>query len=156
MIYRTLKFEVLYDVGTAGAPDWKREAVAEMLCTPEFGVTSVKTVTDVELALDPLKVSLLQSTGTFDKIGREIFHADILADEKAGEIYQVIFAEGCFYLSRNEAIYPLENERVMKLKVIGDSIRNEKLLMPEKPVDQLMEESKGRKILPPIVSLKKK
>lgn len=156
MIYRTIKFEVLYDVGTAGAPEWKREAVAEMLCVPQFGVTSVKTVTDVEVALDPLKVSLLQSTGAFDKIGREIFHADILADEIAGEIYQVIFAEGSFYLSKGEAIYPLENERVMKLKVVGDAIRDEKLLVPDKPIDEIMEESKGRKILPPLVNLKKK
>ena len=154
MIYRQIKFEVMYDVGTAGAPEWKREAVAEMLCNPAFGVTSVKTVTDVEIALDPMKVSLLQSTGSFDMKGAEIYHAHLLIDAE-GDIWQVIYANAAFMLNKGETLKQLDDIFCSTLTIIGDAITGEKLIAPEN-VDELMEASKGRRIQPPIVKLKKK
>lgn len=154
MIYRQLKFEVVYDVGEVGRPIWKREPVAEMLCAPEFGVTSVKTISDVELALDPLKVSLLQSIGMYDKEGSEIFHAHVLVeDEKTA--FQVVFANGCFYLNRAEELIVATDEVCRKLKIVGDIFGEYDLVDPQDAEKKVLE-SKERKILPPLVNLKKK
>lgn len=153
MIYRIVKLEVMYDVGSAGVPDWKREAIEELLSSPQFGITSVKTITGVEMAVDPMKVSLLQSVGMFDKTGVEIYHAHILIDA-AGDMWQVIYANGAFMLNKGDELKQLDDAFCATLTIVGDSISNEKLLAPEN-VDELMKNSQERKEQPPIVKLKK-
>lgn len=154
MIYRPVKFEVMYNVGQPGVPAWKREGIQEMLCNPEFGISAVKTVTDVEVNIDPMFVSLLQFTGNFDKDGKEIYHAHLLAND-AGDITEVIYAHGCFLLKRDEKMTMLTEENCKELTIIGDALANANLLDPEDPA-AIMLKSKDRKIQPPLVSLKKK
>lgn len=154
MIYRPLKFQVEYQTGLAGAYIWVRENVAEMLCSPVMGVTSVKTESGKELGVDPMNCSILQFTGVFDRDGKEIYHAHLLTNDK-GDIYEVMIAEGSFILVKGETDTPLTNELAMTLRIVGDALHDAKLLMPEKP-EEIFKASAERKELPPIVSLKKK
>lgn len=154
MIYRPVKFQVMYNVGAPGKPEWKREGIAEMLCNPEFGISALRTVSDVEINIDPMFVSLLQFTGMFDKDGTEIYHAHILAND-AGDLYEVIAAHGCLLLKQGEKMSMLSEDVCKELKVIGDSLANANLLMPEDP-EAIMLKSQERRIKPPLVSLKKK
>lgn len=150
MIFKQIKFQVIYKVGD----DFRREDVSEMLCNPEYGVTSIKTITDAEMPFDPMSTALLQFTGMFDRDGAQIFHAHLLADDE-GNIFEVVAYHGGFHLKQGEKPYELSEENCMKLRIIGDALRDAKLLMPESP-EEIMRASTERRILPPIVSLKKK
>lgn len=153
MIYRPIKFEALFDIGSAGKPEWKREPVVELLSVPQFGITSIKTTSGYEIELDPMKVSLLEFTGMFDREGMEIYHAHLLADDD-GHIWQVIYARGCFMLNMGNDLCGLSEEICMKLKIVGDALQNAALLAPENP-EQALEDSKKRNP-PPLVTLNKK
>lgn len=154
MIFRPVKFQVMYNVGNPGVPDWKREDIAEMLCNIEFGISALKTVTGVEINIDPMFVSLLQFTGMFDKAGKEIYHAHLLANE-AGDIFEVIYAHGCFLLKQGEKMSMLSEDTCKDLTIMGDALINANLLDPADP-EAILLKSKDRKIQPPLVTLKKK
>ena len=152
MIFKQIKFQVVYKVGE----DFHREDISELLCNPEFGVTSIKTVTGFELAYDPLSTALFQFTGQFDQKGAQIYHGDLLADAE-GEMYEVVSYYGGYHLKQisSERMYILSDEVCMKLQVIGDAMRHASLLMPADP-EAVMKASTERRILPPLVTLKKK
>lgn len=150
MIFRPIKFQVLYRI----ADGWRLEEVAELLFTPGYGLSSVKTITEVELPVDPINVSVIQFTGQFDKEGVEIYHAALLSDA-VGTIWEVVAYSGGFHLQAGERTAELDDAMCMTLKVVGNALADGKLIMPEDP-EEVLKASAARRILPPLVTLKPK
>lgn len=134
-MYREIKFEIVYETSQG----WVRKPVVSLFFTAKGIVANVqaeKTEPSTEepgvfpVHIDWGKAFLFQSAGVFDKVGNLLFHGHLLKDE-AGKLYEVMFANGSFFLA-DEGVESepamLSDEVLRKLEIIGDIIQQKDLL----------------------------
>ena len=72
---------------------------------------------------------ILQYTGLKDENGREIYEGDIVRHATWGDVYEVIFEDGGFYVLSS---YDFQTINEYPLEVIGNIFENPELLEGEK------------------------
>lgn len=132
MIFRKLGFEVLYQVPTG----WQRSPVKELHLSEGSNYDEVITHDGKTIQLTPAYTALLEFTGAFDTAGQPIFHGHLCIDLDE-DIWEVIFADGAFMFCHGEETLPLSNEVCMRMRIVGDSIRDANLIIPDKGVEVL-------------------
>lgn len=83
--------------------------------------------------VDEMNAWLFQGTGAFDKNGKVIFHGHILKD-KDDTLYEVFYANGAYFIVKDEIPLMLLDQHVRELEIVGDVVQDLKLI--EKPVDE--------------------
>lgn len=132
MIYRKLGFEVLYQTPEG----WVRSTVKEVHISEGSNYDEVITSDGKTVQLTPAYTALLEFTGGFDKVGAPIFHGHLCVDDDE-DIWEVIFANSAFMFCHGEETLPLSNEVCMKMRIVGDSIRDANLIIPDNGVEVL-------------------
>ena len=132
MIYRKIGFEVLYQTSEG----WSRSGVKELHLSEGSAYDEAITFDGKTVQLNPAYTALLEFTNAFDQDGAPIFHGHLCIDEDES-VWEVIFADSAFVLCRGEEIKPLTNENAMKVRIVGDAIRNSNLIIPSNGVEVL-------------------
>lgn len=132
MIYRKVGFEVLCKT----AEGWYRGRVKELHFSEGSGYDEAITFDGKTVQLTPEYTALLQFTGQFDIDANPIFDAALVVDED-DSVWEVIFADASFMLRRDEETKPLNTENSMKVRIVGDAIRDAKLIVPSNGVEVL-------------------
>ncbi|MBS0737578.1 YopX family protein [Streptococcus suis] len=118
------KFRVAYKnniLGEAGAIDF----INKTATIPIYDKETDEYLADYELSLN--LVTLMQSTGVFDKNGQEIFEGDVvnIFDEKLSKIY---YSEGAFCVDVLNGGTPLHVYLSEHLELIGNIYENPELV----------------------------
>lgn len=136
MPYKNPRFEVLFKKG-----EWLRRSVVDLTWTGgmplvTFGLLPEEIEvaggqTTAQILIDFMNAFLFENTGAFDKAGTEIMHGDICATPE-GDLYSIVFYYGGFYAQKGEEEgKQLTDEFCRTLTVVGDVIRQSKLLIPD-------------------------
>lgn len=118
------KFRVAYKnniLGEAGAIDFINKTVT----IPIYDKETDEYLADYELSLN--LVTLMQSTGVFDKNSKEIFEGDVvnIFDEKLSKIY---YSEGAFCVDVLNGGTPLHVYLSEHLEIVGSIYENPELV----------------------------
>lgn len=99
------------------------------LYTPNYGFNRkhLKNRTDVYPIVKQERFILMQSTGLFDRDGKEIFEGDVvrILDEKLSKIY---YSDGAFCVDILNGGTPLHAFLSEQLEIIGNIYKNPELL----------------------------
>lgn len=122
-------FEVVFHSSAGG---YKRGQALRVDWTTNGMVAYVKGEKDeVAVPIDNFTTFLFEDTGMFDGENRLIFHGDIITNP-AGDLFSVIYYFGAFWLQKGDGEgIPLTEELCRTLKVVGDIVRDSRLLIPE-------------------------
>lgn len=79
------------------------------------------------VVIDEVVNWLYQSTNTFDKNGKPIYHGDLLKDAE-GILYEVMYAVGSYFIVMGDTAVMLLDNVTRALEVVGNVVENNDLI----------------------------